>query len=71
MITRDGTRQVEAISLDGHPVLRVTDPRTPHGKILAGYVPVTVEPDEDGTFLLDSVTAGRLEQLGVDLAELE
>lgn len=65
-ITKDGTRQVEAISLDGRPHLLVTDPRHAcQSPFVLGYVPVLTEGG-----VLSRVTVARLARRGVDLTDL-
>lgn len=81
MINKERTRRVDVISLDGKRTLRVTDPRSTHGSVLLGYVPVKVTIVKrrrmiDGVRrrvpveLLSDETTAALRDLGVDLAEL-
>ena len=63
-LTRDGTRRVEAISLDGKPVLKVTDPRwTVQSRDVLAFVAVLVL---GGT--LAPGTVAQLRERGVELA---
>lgn len=76
-VTRDGTRQVELISLDDRPTFKVTDPRHTFqpGNVL-DWIPVRTIRVTDGTApgglraVLAPVTVRRLADRGVDLTEL-
>lgn len=65
--TKDGTRKVEVISLDGRPHFLVTDPRHAcQAPAALGYVPVRTAGG-----LLSPATVARLAGHGVDLADLD
>jgi hypothetical protein len=63
MITKDGTRKVTPMTLDGRSMLLIT--RHPSGH-LAGFVPMRMKNG-----VLTDDTIARLAALGVEIGELE
>jgi hypothetical protein len=71
--TRDGTRELEVISLDGQPTFLIRDPRYA-GKAqppnCSGLVRVTTRMLDDGTVVFGPPTVVGLRLRGIELRDL-